>query len=109
MKKLKGLIFGEKEIEIPEGVFLVDGYTVGGSLLDTINFEVCVKNEKIEYIKLHKDSHKDYFEQFNQNLFFDKVKNKIERMIKSENGGDVMLTIDIIKKYNLISPDGYYG
>ncbi len=108
MKKVQGYISENKSVEIKEGIFLMDGYIIAESLLEGIDFEVCVKDEKIKYIRIYNKNHEDYFEQFNRDLFFSKMKDYVEKRILP-NGDCVELPVAIVKKYNLISNEGFYG
>ena len=85
------------EREIIESVFLVDGYTIADRLLEGVMFHVHFEDDKILSVKVD-EKHSNYFSQFNQEMFLDKVKKYALRVI--EEGDEVEVPDFIMKKYN---------
>ena len=107
MKKLYG--YSEKilveEIIIPENEFLIDGYHIAERLLEGLMFKVTAKDDKVDKIELYNKENEGYSEQFNKEMFLEKVKEQAENII---DGNDVaMLSKEIQKKYN-VHEDGFF-
>ena len=97
MKKLYCAELDEStEREIIESVFLVDGYSVADRLLEGVMFHVHFRDEEILSVKVD-EKHVNYFSQFNQEMFLERVRGYAKRAIE----GDIVEVSDFIKeKYN---------
>jgi hypothetical protein len=84
------------EIEIPEKVFLINGYNFGDRLLEDVYFEVKFKGNKVLSVKVEKDS-KDYFSELNQKKWLKEAKEYAESVLKT--GDEVEVPEYIRAKY----------
>lgn len=84
------------EREITESVFLIDGYSVADRLLEGVMFHVHFQDGKILSVKVD-EKHTNYFSQFNQEMFLEKVQKYALRTIQ---GDEVEVPDYIMKKYN---------
>ena len=84
------------EREIIESVFLIDGYHIADRLLENVMFRVHFQDKNILSVKVD-EKHENYFSQFNQEMFLEKVYKYAERTIQ---GDEVEVPDYIMKKYN---------
>jgi hypothetical protein len=92
------------EREITESVFLVDGYKIADRLLEGVIFHVHFEDNKILSVEVD-PKHANYFSQFNQEMFLDRVKKYALRVIE---GDEVEVPDYIMKKYNFIEGTAAY-
>lgn len=83
--------------EITEKQFLIDGYQVADGLLEGVMFEITFDSDgSITNIQVEEDS-KDYFEQFNQDKFYQMVREKAEKIL--QKGDEVNISQHLKDKY----------
>lgn len=92
------------EREITESVFLVDGYSVADRLLEGVMFHVHFQDGKILSVKVDEED-VNYFSQFNQEMFLEKVQKYALRTIQ---GDEVDVPDYIMNKYNFTKETAAY-
>jgi hypothetical protein len=105
MKKLYCSEMDEStEREITESVFLVDGYNIADRLLEGVMFHVHFQDGEVLSVKVD-EKHENYFSQFNQEMFLERVYRYAKRSIE---GDEVDVPDYIKKKYNMTSDTQAY-
>ncbi len=84
--------------EVTEGIFLVDGYSIADRLLEGVMFEVTVDDNGITTVEVQEED-RDYFGQFNGEMFLKKVWEYAERLL--EDGDEVEIPKRLQEKYFL--------
>lgn len=101
MAKLVGFLNNNDDqfIEIPEKVFLIDGYNIGDRLLEGVMFEINF-NEKDIIINVEKES-KNYFSNLNEKKWLKEVRKQALFIL---NTGDEVEVPETIKtKYKAVA------
>lgn len=84
--------------EIPESIFLINGYQVGDRLLEDVIFEIKFDPETDEVISVEVEKRsKDYFEELNTTLWLKRVREAAENIL--ETGDEVDVPKSIKNKY----------
>ena len=91
---------GTNDILIPENIFLVNGYSVGGRVLEDVMFEITFKNKEVLYVEVEGNS-SDYFEGLNTTRWLTAIRNHAQGILKY--GDEVDLPERIMEKYNVES------
>jgi hypothetical protein len=82
--------------EIPECIFLVSGYSVGGRLLEDVEFEVRFSPDG-DVLKIDVTEGISYFNSLNQQHWLEKVKKRVQKILA--NGDEVNIPERLQKKY----------